>query len=84
MPGASVILDVSANTSRFEAEIQTAIRRIPALTIPVRVNAAPLGKINGDIQNFSRSMEAANARLLAFSSGAVVFTTVGLAFKKFQ
>jgi len=76
MPQSAITFDVSGDTRRLEQDIAAAVRRVPEITIPVRIQSAPLGRITGEVSEFAKSMEAANARLAAFGAGAIVIGTV--------
>jgi TP901 family phage tail tape measure protein len=79
-------IPVSADTSRMEADISNAARRAQVTVAPT-INARgleaisrPLGKITGQADEFTKSMEAANARVLAFGASVGVLNAVAKAF----
>ncbi|MFM9826631.1 phage tail tape measure protein, partial [Flavobacterium sp.] len=74
----------SASYSSAQKQLQNLSR---SANVDIKVNNAPLGRINADLHEFDKSLQAANARVLAFgaSTGAVygiatAFTEVGKAF----
>jgi TP901 family phage tail tape measure protein len=80
-------IPVSADTSRMEADISNAARRAQVTIVPT-INARgldsisrPLGKITGQADEFTKSMEAANARVLAFGASVGVLNAVAKAFE---
>lgn len=69
------------------ANTQQAIRQIEALSrIPVNINFKtrgnqPLGRIVGDVSEFNKSLEAANARVVAFGASAISIFAVEQAIR---
>jgi TP901 family phage tail tape measure protein len=62
----------TASLRRIEGQIAT----IAGKPINLKFNAQPLGRITSDIREFDKSLEAANARVLAFGASAgVIFQT---------
>ena len=81
----SINLNVNANTAPFEAQVQAAVNRIRSRPIKITVDdkgaTQPLGNMRRSADDFSKSMEAANARILAFGASMAVINGVGNAFK---
>ena len=68
----------------LEKSIQKAVRNVSArgglnLNINDRNFSRPLGKITGSISEFNKSLEASNARVLAFGASVAVFEQNGFA-----
>lgn len=81
-------LDVSANTTPMERDIAEARRRVGTITLNANMDSRgmenfnrSLGKITGQADEFSKSMEAANARVLAFGASVGVINAISNAFK---
>jgi TP901 family phage tail tape measure protein len=66
-------LNVRANTAPMISDVQAAVRRLQNINIGVNVknNALqPLGRITGQVAELNKSLEASNARVLAFGASA--------------
>jgi TP901 family phage tail tape measure protein len=81
-------LPVSADTTRMERNISEAARRVGTINLNANIDARgleslsrPLGRITGQADEFSKSMEAANARVLAFGASVGVINAISNAFK---
>jgi TP901 family phage tail tape measure protein len=81
-------LDISANTTPMERDIANATRRVGSINLNANVDSRglenfnrSLGKITGQADEFSKSMEAANARVLAFGASVGVINAISNAFK---
>lgn len=81
-------LDVSANTTPMERDIADARRRVGTIRLNANMDSRgmenfnrSLGKITGQADEFSKSMEAANARVLAFGASVGVINAISNAFK---
>ena len=81
-------LDVAANTTPMERDIADARRRVGTITLNANMDSRgmenfnrSLGKITGQADEFSKSMEAANARVLAFGASVGVINAISNAFK---
>jgi TP901 family phage tail tape measure protein len=59
--------------------------RVTSRTFNLKLNERgirePLGRINGDMSEFAKSMDAANARVIAFGASTAVLFKMGQAFK---
>lgn len=81
----AIDLDVHGNTKPLEAAVQAAINRIRRKPIKVTVDdkgaTQPLGNMKRAADEFSKSMEAANARILAFGASMAIINGVADAFK---
>ena len=81
----AIDLDVHGNTKPLEAAVQAAINRIRRQPIKITVDdkgaTQPLGNMRRAADEFSKSMEAANARILAFGASMAIINGVADAFK---
>ena len=81
----AINLDVHGNTQPLEAAVQSAINRIRRQPIKISVDdkgaTQPLGNMKRAADEFSKSMEAANARILAFGASMAIINGVADAFK---
>jgi len=81
----AIDLDVHGNTQPLEAAVQAAVNRIRRKPIKVTVDdkgaTQPLGNMKRAADEFSKSMEAANARILAFGASMAIINGVADAFK---
>lgn len=71
---ANVSIGVGADTSQAEKDIQGMIKRIERLSssgaLISKSYTQPLGRISGSVTEFEKSLEAANARVVAFGASA--------------
>ncbi len=77
----TITLGVRADLTQFERDILNATAKASARLKPLdlKVNngiSQPLGKITGDISQFSKSLDAAAARVLAFSASVGIINGV--------
>ena len=81
----AINLDVHGNTQPLEASVQAAINRIRKTPIKITVDdkgaTQPLGNMRRSADEFSKSMEAANARIIAFGASMAIINGVSDAFK---
>lgn len=82
----TVTLGVRADLTQFERDIQTATARAAGRMKPINLTISngvsqPLGKITGDISQFNKSLDAASARVLAFSASVGIINGVVNGFK---
>lgn len=80
-------ISVGADTTQMESQIANAARKASVVIRPTidskgleRISA-PLGRITGQADEFSKSMEAANARVLAFGASVGVLNAVAKSFQ---
>ena len=80
-------ISVGADTTQMEAHIANAVRKASVVIRPTidskgleRISA-PLGRITGQADEFTKSMEAANARVLAFGASVGVLNAVARSFE---
>ena len=81
----AINLDVHGNTQPLEAAVQAAVNRIRKTPIKITVDdkgaTQPLGNMKRGADEFSKSMEAANARIIAFGASMAIINGVSDAFK---
>lgn len=81
----SINLNVNGNTAPLEAAVQAAVTRIRRTPIKITVDdkgaTQPLGNMKRGADEFSKSMEAANARIIAFGASMAIINGVSDAFK---
>jgi TP901 family phage tail tape measure protein len=80
-------LSVGADTTQMESQIANAARKATVVIRPtidskgLEKISAPLGRITGQADEFTKSMEAANARVLAFGASVGVLNAVAKSFQ---
>ena len=81
----AINVDVLGNTQPLEAAVQSAVNRIRRRPIKITVDdkgaTQPLGNMRRSADEFSKSMEAANARIIAFGASMAIINGVADAFK---
>ena len=79
-------IPVSTHPVGFEAELQRIVTRINRRGLNVKVNSSsftqPLGRITNKANEFQKSIEASNARVIAFGASAAIIGSVGKAFEQ--
>lgn len=82
----SINIDVQGNTTPLERDVQNAVRRINRTGgIKIRIDekgvTQPLGNMRRSADEFTKSLEASNARVLAFGASVGIINAVSEAFK---
>lgn len=82
----TVTLGVRADTTGFERDIMSSYSKLSGRIKPLnlRLNngmSQPLGKITADVSQFSKSLDAASARVVAFSSTVGIINGVVSSFR---
>lgn len=81
----AINLNVTGNTQPLEAAVQSAVNRIRKTPIKISVDdkgvTQPLGNMKRGADEFSKSMEAANARIIAFGASMAIINGVADSFK---
>ena len=81
----AINLDVHGNTTPLEAEVRAAVNRIRKIPVKLSIDdkgaTQPLGNMRRGADEFTKSMEAANARIIAFGASMAIINGVGNAFK---
>lgn len=78
--------NLSANTSQMERDVSAALRRLESkgfnlgAGINARAFTQPLGRITGAANEFQKSLDASNARVIAFGASAGAIYNVQRAF----
>ena len=76
------ILNIGGNTRQLERDIQRALSQNFQLRgFDSRTFTQPLGRITGQLGEFDKSLEASNARVVAFGASAGAIYLLGDAFK---
>jgi TP901 family phage tail tape measure protein len=78
---AAITLDVGANTRRAEREIQRLVSRSYNINLRTRGDQ-PLGRITGKVNEFTKSLDASNARVIAFGASAGIIFGLQRAFSE--
>jgi TP901 family phage tail tape measure protein len=77
---AAIKLDIGGDTRRLDRDIQKTVNR--AYTINLKTKGdAPLGRITGKVNEFNKSLDASNARVIAFGATTGVIFGVQKAFR---
>ncbi len=77
-----VRLTVSGDTSKLEGDIRRALRKGDhKLSLDTKNFSRPLGQITGELGEFGKSLEASNARVLAFGASAGAIYAVATAIR---
>jgi TP901 family phage tail tape measure protein len=75
---AQLTVDVNGNVSQLQRDIENIVRK--QYTLNLETKGQPLGRITADVGEFNKSMEAANARVVAFGASATVIVGINKAF----
>jgi TP901 family phage tail tape measure protein len=76
---ADMNINVGANTRQAERDIQKLVNRNYNINLSTR-GGAPLGRITGQVNEFTKSLDASNARVIAFGASAGIIFGVQRAF----
>jgi TP901 family phage tail tape measure protein len=63
-------IDIRANTRGMERDIEKSLRTIELSQINTKKSSQALGRITGQVSEFNKSLEASNARVIAFGASA--------------
>jgi TP901 family phage tail tape measure protein len=66
----SATIDVRANTRGLEKDILKALKTVEFSEINTKRSSQALGRITGQVSEFNKSLEASNARVVAFGASA--------------
>jgi TP901 family phage tail tape measure protein len=78
MPNSAVTVSVNADTRQMERNIENIVRK--QYTLNLETKGQPLGRITGEVGEFNKSLNAANARVIAFGASAGVILGMQKAF----
>lgn len=73
-------IDVRANTRNLEKDILKALKTVEFSEINTKKSSQALGRITGQVSEFNKSLEASNARVIAFGASAGAIFAVEKAF----
>lgn len=81
-PPAAATVVVNLDLSSIPSQFQRAIAQAQASAPPINLKVGPngLGKISSDVKEFTKSLEAANARVISFTATTGVIYGLGAAF----
>jgi phage-related minor tail protein len=76
---AAINLDIGGNTRRLDRDIQKTVNRVYNINLRTKGDQ-PLGRITGQVNEFNKSLDASNARVIAFGASAGIIFGVQRAF----
>lgn len=76
---AAITLDIGGNTRRLDRDIQKTVNRVYNINLKTKGDQ-PLGRITGKVNEFNKSLDASNARVIAFGASAGIIFGVERAF----
>jgi TP901 family phage tail tape measure protein len=76
---AAINLDIGGNTRRLDRDIQKTVNRVYSINLKTRGDQ-PLGRITGKVNEFTKSLDASNARVIAFGASAGIIFGLQRAF----
>jgi TP901 family phage tail tape measure protein len=76
---AAITLDIGGNTRRLDRDIQKTVNRVYSINLKTKGDQ-PLGRITGQVNEFTKSLDASNARVIAFGASAGIIFGVQRAF----
>lgn len=82
---ATATISIAGNTSILERDIQRALSKLESssrFTPKINTNSFSLGRITGEVDDFNKSLDAANKRVLAFGANAAVIGGIYKAFNE--
>ena len=81
-----MVLKVSTQQVGLESSIESVVNRINRRGLKVKINSndftQPLGRITQKADEFTKSLEASNARVIAFGASAAIIGTVAKGFEQ--
>lgn len=75
-----ITYDIYGNTRPLEEKVNSISHRLPTLTLNVDASKFALGRITGQVSEFNKSLEASNARVIAFGASAGLISAAAKAF----
>jgi len=76
---ATIQLDIGGNTSRLDKDIQKTVNKVYTINLKTKGDQ-PLGRITGQVNEFNKSLDASNARVIAFGASAGIIFGIERAF----
>jgi TP901 family phage tail tape measure protein len=76
---ADINLNIGGNTSQLMRDIEKTVNRVYSINLKTK-GEQPLGRITGKVNEFNKSLDASNARVIAFGASAGLIFGVQRAF----
>lgn len=76
---AAITLDIGGNTRRLDRDIQKTVNKVYSINLKTKGDQ-PLGRITGQVNEFNKSLDASNARVIAFGASAGIIFGIERAF----
>jgi TP901 family phage tail tape measure protein len=76
---AAINLDIGGNTRQLDRDIQKTVNKVYTINLKTKGDQ-PLGRITGQVNEFNKSLDASNARVIAFGASAGIIFGVERAF----
>jgi TP901 family phage tail tape measure protein len=76
---AAINLDIGGNTRRLDRDIQKTVNKVYSINLKTKGDQ-PLGRITGKVNEFNKSLDASNARVIAFGASAGIIFGLERAF----
>lgn len=76
---AAITLDIAGNTRQLDRDIQKTVNRVYSINLKTKGDQ-PLGRITGKVNEFNKSLDASNARVIAFGASAGIIFGIERAF----
>jgi TP901 family phage tail tape measure protein len=76
---AAINLDIGGNTRQLDRDIQKTVNKVYTINLKTKGDQ-PLGRITGQVNEFTKSLDASNARVIAFGASAGIIFGLERAF----
>ena len=76
---AAITLDIGGNTRQLDRDIQKTVSKVYSVNLKTKGDQ-PLGRITGKVNEFTKSLDASNARVIAFGASAGIIYGLEKAF----
>jgi hypothetical protein len=76
---AAITLDIGGNTRQLDRDIQKTVNKVYSINLKTKGDQ-PLGRITGKVNEFTKSLDASNARVIAFGASAGIIYGLEKAF----
>ena len=76
---AAIRLDIAGDTRQLDRDIQKTVNKVYTINLKTKGDQ-PLGRITGQVNEFNKSLDASNARVIAFGASAGIIFGVERAF----
>jgi hypothetical protein len=77
---ANIDINIGGNTRQLEKDIQNTVNKSYNINLTTKGDQ-PLGRITGKVNEFTKSLDASNARVIAFGASAGVIFGIQRAFE---